>query len=276
MCFRTLEPGSSFSFKLTETQGAALVTKHLTRCEDVELMGDFEKYTKDHYDSWVTFARETGRGSDIKPVLVTGVDMTRDFAMMSYSNNDDSLTSEFTTSAPGVGSVWGTWRTSGPVHTSCGPYLPHPLSPTQTVDSTSSDAGPAEAFPDEDNLTQTTDSTSPGTSRAGSVPEEENQCVFVRYYTVRKRLGIPRVIKAAAGPHDLGPGGRDNEGCPLVEESDSDSDSDSASSLFDDDDDDRSSVTSTESESDVVVHNTTPVRFFRTTLLFSLVLSDIV
>ena len=276
MCFRTLEPGSSFSFKLTETQGAALVTKHLTRCEDVELMGDFEKYTKDHYDSWVTFARETGRGSDIKPVLVTGVDITRDFAMMSYSNNDDSLTSEFTTSAPGVGSVWGTWRTSEPVHTSCGPYLPHPLSPTQTVDSTSSDAGPAEAFPDEDNLTQTTDSTSPGTSRAGSVPEEENQCVFVRYYTVRKRLGIPRVIKAAAGPHDLGPGGRDNEGCPLVEESDSDSDSDSASSLFDDDDDDRSSVTSTESESDVVVHNTTPVRFFRATLLFSLFLSDIV
>ena len=233
MYSRTLEPGSSFSFQLTEDQGAALVTKHLTRCEDVQLNGNSIKYTKDHYDSWVTFARETGHGDDIKPVLVTGVDMTRDFAMVAYSNSDDRLTSEFTTSAPGVGPVWGTWRTSGSVHTNCGPYLPHPPS-------TSSGAGSVEAAPDED-----------------------NQCVFVRYYTVRKRLGIPRVIKAAAGPHDLGPGARDNESNPFLNECDSDSNSDSASNLFDDGDyGDRSSVTSTESESDLVIHNTIPVRFF--------------
>jgi len=278
LCSRTLEPGSSFSFQLKEDQGAALVTKHLTHCEDVQLAGNFEKYTKDHYDSWVTFARETGHGSDIKPVLVTGVDMTRDFAMMCYSNSDDNLTSEFTTSTPGVGSVWGTWDTSGPVHTNCGPYLSPPPSPTQTVDSTSSGAGSAEAARDEYNHTQTTDSTSLGTSHAETISDEDNQCVFVRYYTVRKRLGIPKVIKAAAGPHDLGPGGRDNEGCPLVGESDSDSDSDSdgALSLFDDnDDDDSSSVTSTESESGFVVHNTTPVRFFHAILLFSPVLIDL-
>ena len=232
-----MEPGSSFSFQLTGDQGAALVTKYHTYREDVQLKGNSMKYTKDHYNSWVTFARETGHGDDIKPVLVTGVDMTRDFAMMSYSNGDDRLTSEFTTSATGVGTDWGTWRASGSVHTSCGPH--HPPSPTQT-----------------------TDPTPPGTSHAEIVPDENNQCVFVRYFAVRKRLGIPRVIKAAAGPHDLGPGSRDNEGCPLVGEYDSDSDSDSTSSLFDDDDDDSSSVTSTESEFDFVVHNTTPVRFF--------------
>ena len=232
---RTLEPGSSFSFQLTEDQGAALVTKHLTRCEDVQLNGNSIKYTKDHYDSWVTFARETGHGDEIKPVLVTGVDMTRDFAMMAYSNSDDRLTSEFTTSAPGVGSVWGTWRTSGSVHTNCGPYLSHPPS------------------------------TSSGTGLAEAAPDEDNQCVFVRHYTVRKRLGIPKVIKAAAGPHDLGPGARDNEGRPMIfiKECDSDSNSDDVSSLFDDGDyGDRSSVTSTESESDLVIHNTTPVCFF--------------
>jgi hypothetical protein len=193
VCSRMLEPGSSFSFQLTEDQGAALVTKYLTYREDIQLTGVFEKYAKDHYDSWVTFARETGHGNDIKPVLVTGVDMTRDFAMMSYSNNDDNLTSEFTTSAPGVGSVWGTWRTTGSVYKNCGPDLSRPPSPTQTVDPTSS-----------------------GTGHAETVPDEYNQCVFIRYYTVRKRLGIPRVIKAAAGPHDLGPGGRDNEESPLL------------------------------------------------------------
>jgi len=151
VCSRILEPGSSFSFRLTEDQGAALVTKYLTHREDVQLAGTFEKYAKDHYDSWVTFARETGHGNDVKPVLVTGVDMTRDFAMMSYSNNDDNLTSEFTTSAPGAGSVWGAWRTTGPVNTNCGPYLSHPPSPTQTMNSSSSGTGHASTIPDEYN-----------------------------------------------------------------------------------------------------------------------------
>ena len=153
------------------------MTKYRTYREDVQLAGNFEKYTKDHYDSWVTFARETGHGNDIKPILVAGVDMTKDFAMMSYSNNDDRLTSEFTTSVPGVGSVWGTWRASGSVYTNCGPHLSGPPSPTPTVDL-----------------------TSPGTDHAETTPDEYNQCVFVRYYTVRKRLGIPRVIKIGAGP----------------------------------------------------------------------------
>jgi len=240
-CFRTLEPGSSFSFELTEKQGAALVTKYQTYREDVRLAGNFEEYTKQHYDSWVAFARKTGHGSDTKPFLVTGVDVTRDFAMMSYSNNDNNLTSEFTTSVPGIASAWGTWRTTGMVHTNRGPQLRRPPSPTQSVCSTSS-----------------------GNSHTETVSDEYNQCVFVRYYTVRKRLGIPRVIRAAAGPHDLGPGGRDGEGSPLEAQYDSDSDSDSdiAPSLFDEDDeDDNSSVISIDSEPDIVVHNTTPVRF---------------
>ena len=89
-----LEPGSSISFQLTENQGAALVTKYLTYREDVQLLGNFEKYAKENYDSWMEFARDTGHGNDIKPSLVTGADMTRDFAMMSCSKSGDDLTSE--------------------------------------------------------------------------------------------------------------------------------------------------------------------------------------
>ena len=78
---------------------------------------------------------------------------------------------------------------------------------------------------------------------------------------MRKRLGIPRVIKAAAGPHDLGSGVRDSEEQPLELRCDSDSGSDIALSPLDDGgDDDRSSMTSIDSESDVVIHNTAPVR----------------
>jgi len=77
-----------------------------------------------------------------------------------------------------------------------------------------------------------------------------------------KRLGIPKIIKAGAGPHDLGPGGHEDEELPRVEsQSASDSGSDIASSLCDDDGgNDKSSVTSIESEPDVVIHTTPAVR----------------
>ena len=233
-----LAPCSNISFQLTGDQGAALLTKHLTHREDVQRERTFEEYTKEHYDSWAAFARETGHGNDIKPVLVTGVDMTRDFAMVAYSNSDcDGLTAEFTTSAPDA-PAWGTWQTTGVAHTNCGPQPCRLLSPMRAAYSTSS-----------------------GNSHLETDSDEYTQCVFIRYYTMRKRLGIPRVIKAAAGPHDLGSGGSDGEESPVEVQCDLDSSSDIVSSPFDDGgDDDRSSMTSIDSESDVVIHNTTTVR----------------
>ena len=196
-------------------------------------------YTKRHYDSWVTFAHDIGHGDDIKPVLVTGVDMTRDFAMMAYSNDGASLRSEFTTLGPMVASVWGAWRTEGSVHTNCGPQQCCPPPSTQATDPTPSGGDDAE-----------------------TVPDGYDQCVFVRYYTMRRRaLVFPTVIKAAAGPHDLGPGGRDDEESTVEVQSDSDSGSDIVPSLLDDYGDDcRSSTASVEFSSDIVIHNTTAVR----------------
>lgn len=227
VCSRLLEPGSSISFQLAGSQGAALLTKYPTYREDIQRERTFEEYTKEHYDSWVAFARERGHPSDVKPVLVTGVDLTRDFAMLSYSNNDEyNLRAQFTASDLGVVSPWGTWDAPGAVDTNCGPQLCRPPSRC---------------------------------SHMGAVSDEYDQCVFVRYYTVRRRLGIPRVIRAAAGPHDIGPGGRDDESSSGVE-CNSDTSSDVASSLSDDSrGDDRSSATSTDSESDAAIHNTIPV-----------------
>jgi len=227
VCSSLLETGSSVSFQLEGSQGAALLTKHPTYREDVQQERTFEEYIKEHYDSWVAFARERGHPNDIKAVLVTGVDMTRDFAMLSYSDGDRNSQANFTVSGPGVVSPWGTWDAPGAVDTNCGPQLCRPPS---------------------------------GYSHTGTVSDEYDQCVFVRYYTMRRRLGIPRVIKAAAGPHDIGPGGRDDGESPSGVECNSDTSSDIASSLFDDGrGDDRSSITSTDSESDAIVHNTIPV-----------------
>ena len=234
-----MEPGSGISFQLTGDQGAALLTKHPTYREDVQLERTFGGYTIKHYDSWVEFARERGHPDDIKPVLVTGVDMTRDFAMMSYWNSGDDLPAEFTVSAPGVGSPWGRWRTPGVVYTNCGPQLCRPPSTMHAVALAPSGSD----------------------SRPGVISDEYYQCVFIRYYTVRKRLGIPRVMKAAAGPHDLGPGSRDNGDSPIEAESNSESGSHSMLSPLDIDGvEDRSSATSLDSESDILVHNTNAVR----------------
>jgi len=237
-----MESCRSIQFRLPGKRGAALLTKYQTLREDVQRAGTFYKYTKQHYNSWVEFASATGNGDDIRPVLVTGVDRTREFAMMSYSNDDgvygDDLRSEFITSAPGD-SAWGIWQTTGFVHTNCGPQLRPSSSSAQTTDSTVS-----------------------GNNNAEPVSDECNQCVFVRYYTVAKRFGIPKVIKAGAGPRDFGSGGREGSDSPKIEvQSPSESGSDSMSSLCDDDGgNDRSSVTSAKSESDIVIHNTPAVR----------------
>ena len=191
---RALEPGARISLELAQERGAALVTKHHTYREDIEHLSVFEEYTRKHYDSWVKFSSK--HGSDVKPVLVTGIDMTRDFAMMAYANNDTRLSSEFTVSVPltasASASIWGTWRTDGLVHTNCGPQVCTPPWSSDASGSLSARHG-----------------------RIGATHNEYNQCIFIRYFTVRKRAFMfPKVIKAGAGPHDLGPGNNCDETSP--------------------------------------------------------------
>ena len=110
-----LEPGSGISFQLTGGQGAALLTKHPTYREDARLERNFEEYTKENYDYWVAFARERGH-PNIELILVTGVDMTRDFSMISYSNDGDELMTEFKISAPGVAPLGDMAQTGSGLH----------------------------------------------------------------------------------------------------------------------------------------------------------------
>ena len=116
------EPCSSIRFRFAEAQGAALVTKYQTYGEDVQEVGKFEKYVKENHASWVEFARNAGYGN-VNPVLVTGVDRTKDFAMMCYSGYDHGLECEFRTSTSRTvpTSAWGTWRTPRPIYENHGP-----------------------------------------------------------------------------------------------------------------------------------------------------------
>lgn len=173
-------PGVQMTFDLTSEQGAALITSYMTYREDVERELHFEIYTKQYYKSWVDFAREQGHGEDVRPVLVTGVDLTKEFAAIAYSENQTHMECEFSVGAPAVGSaslsVWGSWHTPGLVHTNCGPTQGHPRRNQGTDESSVSES---------------------------VIPEDHDQCVFIRYYTIRKKLFIPLLLKAAAGPHKI-------------------------------------------------------------------------
>ena len=122
--------------------------------------------------------------------------MTKDFAMVAYSNESTSLESDLTIAVPMLASasasVWGTWRTKCSPHTNYGPQqCILPLN-DRAIESASSQ------------------------SDARSIPNDFNQCVFVRYYTMRSRKWMPpKVIRAGAGPHDLCSG--DNRGGTLPE-----------------------------------------------------------
>ena len=247
-----MEGGASFSFELTGKRGAALVTRHKTYNEDALMKGAFEQYTKKHYESWVSFSRDKQYGDDVKPVLVTGVDITKDFAMVAYSDEGTSTSLEgdlANISVPMFGSNWGTWRASGlTVHRNFGPQQRLPPSLAQAMGSPSRSR----------------------TSRTNS--DDDIQCVFVRYCTMRMRMGfIPKVMRAAAGPHDLGSGQNHDSTFPeLTARSDRASeverDSDTIVSwmqygpdFWDDD---------PAPNRDVVIHNTPNVRYYLWPLFF--------
>ena len=154
----------------------------------------FQKYTKRYYESWVIFARDKDYGEDVHPVLVSGFDMTKDFEMVAYSEDGTSLKADLTLDASVVASasasLWDTRRIRCSPHTNQGPRLRIPLSDEQTIELSSSQS-----------------------VGERNIPSDFNQCVFIRYYTMRSRGPFwlfPKVIRAGAGPHDLGSG--DNEG----------------------------------------------------------------
>jgi hypothetical protein len=182
-----VEPGASFSFKLTGKRGAALVTRYPVYREDTVDTSAFKQYTKKHYDSWVAFAK---RYSGVEPVLVSGFDMTKDFAMTAYSNDDASFESDLSISVPTRDL---TSTSSVPARASVSAFFQ-----VESSGSPHTKRGPQQCTP------PVTSSEPTGT---GPVSEDYNQCVFLRYYTMRRWMGLfPTVIQAAAGPHDLGPG----------------------------------------------------------------------
>ena len=202
----------------------------------------FEEYTKRYYESWVAFARDKKYGKNVNPILVSGFDMAKDFEMVAYLDDSSSAKGALYIDVPAVvsasASLWDTRRIRCSPHTNKGPQRGAPLPSFRTI-----------GFPSSQSV------------KAGSIPREFNQCVFVRYYTMRSRKRLPmfpKKMKAAAGPHDLGPG--DNSGDTFPELT-TQLDVECTASGDEDFEGQWGSDTNDNSEPDVVVRNTPYVRF---------------
>ncbi|KAL4248782.1 hypothetical protein ABKN59_008349 [Abortiporus biennis] len=187
--------GIHLSFESTTSQGAILVTRHKTYRDDAQRLGHFRRYMLDHYESWLAFANDQGHGIRLQDlILVTGRDMTEDFAMLAFSHNQGRLGVEFEAGVPNLASVdaavWGSWRCDFPVYENWGPQERSPQ-----VDDWEHPSPEDTSL--NDYVTMEPHGDNPG--------PQFNQCVFLRGFRIHRRVKIfPTVIKAGAGPDDVG------------------------------------------------------------------------
>lgn len=179
--------GASVNLSCSNQRGAALLIKYRAEREDSNRPLALADCMLKNYKNWLAFAR--GRlFQDIELrdlVLVTGCDITRDWATATFTERSVDGSISFQAGAPSTGnaevSFWGSWRTSTSIPHRCGP---------QSINNSFQNSG--------DSLIPTDD-----TSQRQTTPKSD-QCIFIRAYRVHERpMFLPNVIRAAAGPSDL-------------------------------------------------------------------------
>ncbi|KII89724.1 hypothetical protein PLICRDRAFT_697586, partial [Plicaturopsis crispa FD-325 SS-3] len=159
----TIDMGSSLGFESSQSRCAILLTERPIFRKVAGKGGNCERYIRKHYPSWQRFASDRGYG-DIDLLLVTGTEMTRDFAALVHASSSQRLQARFNPVSSIGGSahvaVWGQWSHYGSAHTICGPT----------------------------NVVQ---------------QGHYDQCVFLKAWRRRSRIFPRFTMKAAAEPEDL-------------------------------------------------------------------------
>ncbi|KAF8526895.1 hypothetical protein BU17DRAFT_40032 [Hysterangium stoloniferum] len=195
-------------FESTAAQGAILLTNDKTYRADTLQKGLMEEYGIRNIDYWLEFAQRKGHGVKMKDIMfVTGFDVTTEYAMAAFSDANKNISLEFQAKVPLAStnaSVWGSWVTTSSVHYNCGPQVRIPPSPTANLNSSTMGEALQSQYPVDNQLRKP--------------PKGYNQCVFVRRFRFERKMfrRVPKVIKAAAGPHDLGSGDRHKDSAPMA------------------------------------------------------------
>ncbi|KAI1791420.1 WD40 repeat-like protein [Ganoderma leucocontextum] len=198
--------GGSFSFKCTDNQGAFLMFSPAAYSTEIKSKRHITNYMREHFTRWVQFSEKYGLDLKEHEILfVCGMTKTARWAVAAFQGNykkKQGTISADLGSAGGLNMSVSISNQSLPqTHRKVGPSRPAPTNV------------PLLAAPD-------------GDSSAATGSEPNDQCIFIHYYQMKRRIGWFRTFKAAAGPHELPPPGPDDAGLGVLAGGDADEDDD--------------------------------------------------
>jgi hypothetical protein len=181
-----MSAGAKVSFSATEDSGAHFFSRNRTFRRETNNTEHCRQYMKAHYKSWLEFGKKKGRPVSLDNlVLVTGVDLAKDFHVLAYRKLDTKATLSLSASIPSVIStgakLWKKSQSNSIVYEAHGP---------------GEEGMPP--LPDRARILQST------------APEDHEDllmsrhCVFLRRIVIQDRIFWIQ-IKAAGGPHFIPP-----------------------------------------------------------------------
>ncbi|KAI0718550.1 hypothetical protein C8T65DRAFT_79939 [Cerioporus squamosus] len=210
---------ATLRYQCTQTSGALLLLKENAHKWFLDCDRYIKAYMSKHIEQWHEFAT-IRLGIDVKQedvIFVSGCTKTSVWAEAAFHG----------TSSKGELVISGGW----PVPAVSGDFR---VSLSRSADaSVFSRIGPSHRAQREKPRTETV------VPQSGTAADPADQCIFINYHKAkqRKRWRPPKVMKAAAGPHEPGPGSDDDDSsASLVPASPaaSETSSNSSSSLSDD------------------------------------------
>lgn len=207
-----------YEFSVSEEKGALLYLSHSAKKYSVRNGRKIIEYLKQHHSEWYHYARNhVGlriQSSDL--VLVHGYVKTKEWTVAAVRSGSTAQAGKLEAQAgfQAVGNISFEWNRSSSTSAS----LQSRKGPKRRIDQSRSPSPSPSTFSGNRSL-KTVSRTS--TNSLGVphivIPDHEegqhdkvDQCIFLRYYKVKWRIG-PFVLRAGAGPHQLPPGGREGD-----------------------------------------------------------------
>ncbi|TBU27184.1 hypothetical protein BD311DRAFT_807886 [Dichomitus squalens] len=185
----------SFAFQTTADCGALVLLEPPAESADIESKRHIVNYMRRHFDSWLDFVNgQEGMGLGLEEqdiLFVSGTTKTTHWGVAAFQGNgserkEGRISAQFTPYATASFSVSLAHASMPRSHYRYGPHPGQEASVPVTMSMLSQEVQP------------------------GLTAIKRDQCLFIHYYKMRRRRPLPKfAMRAAAGPHDLGPGSSD-------------------------------------------------------------------
>ncbi|KAI1791429.1 hypothetical protein LXA43DRAFT_865431, partial [Ganoderma leucocontextum] len=180
--------GASFSFKCTDNQGAVLMFSPAAYLTEIMSKHHVINYMREHFPRWMEFSDKYGLGlKDHDLFFVCGMTKTARWAVAAFQGDFRRKEGTFFADLGSGGGLNMSVSISN-----------------QSLPQTHRKVGPRRPAAANVPLVGTANSESATTDE-----EPNDQCIFIHYYQMKRRMGLFRTFRAAAGPDELPPPGPD-------------------------------------------------------------------